>query len=108
MSKRLASRAAPTGVRKGLRAKAESAHQQAIRGNGSVDAVARTVDERVREAVVAHDSAMALSWGGFFDSAWIVDGGRVLMATLTHDGQPELVVLPVDRFLAEYAIKDEA
>lgn len=61
-------------------------------------------EERVAAAITVMDSVRLDNFGGY-PSDWLIDGGRIYIATIDHNGAPTLIVTRVKTFLEKY---DEA
>jgi hypothetical protein len=55
----------------------------------------------VRRIIDAHDETR-FAWQGGYPSQVVIDHGTVYWADVDHDGAPELIVMPVARFIKEF------
>lgn len=72
-----------------------------------MEAVDKDTAERVREAIAAHDETRQVMFGGCGFSQYRIENGTVYLATTDHDNEPELVILPVAEFLAQWEVADD-
>lgn len=78
------------------------------RGRGErVEAADQDIEQRVRDAIEAHNEIRRDMHGGCGWSQHRIDGGTVYLATTDHDNEPELVILPVAEFLAQWEAADD-
>ncbi len=65
------------------------------------------VEQRVREAIEAHDETRQSMFGGSGFSDWLIENGTVYVATTDHDNEPKLIAMPVAEFLAQWEVAEE-
>jgi hypothetical protein len=72
-----------------------------------VEAIGKGLEQRVREAIESRDEIRQDLHGGCGWSQWRLQDGVVYVATTSHDNEPQLVVLPVSEFLAQWEVRDD-